>query len=468
MKWQLSSKEIVSATGARYSGAEMSVNGVGTDSRVEGVGRLFVALKGERFDGHDYVAAAVSNGASAVLVHQDRPEFEKLKQKVAFFHVSDTLEALQRLGSFWRRKHDFFVLAISGSNGKTSSKEMTFEILKGFQPTVASQGSFNNHWGVPISILSAAPDTRILVLEMGMNHLGELAALATLADPNVTVITMVGSSHIGLLGSQENIAKAKEELYLGAPKSIAIFNLDNQWTSSMYVRAMSRGTHKRLLTFSSHKPNCDVCLRAERMTMDGLEVVGTIAGVSGRVFVRIFGRQNLNNLMVASSLALSAGMPPADIWKRLPDLSVETWGRNQWMTMPSKASVLFDAYNANPSSMAAMLRNVYELESQGQKILILGDMLELGEESARAHQELGDLAGKVGVDMIWFIGSHAGDVEQALSKSGFAGQSFFSRDFDSQISSTIKETLKANDVVAIKASRGQRLERVLEHWGIKT
>jgi len=467
LSWKLTASELVKATGAQYSGADLTMSGVSTDSRENLTGKLFVALKGERLDAHQFVAGAIKNGAAAVLVHADLPEFAALKSKAAFFFVKDTLKGLQDLAHYWRRKHKFQVIGVSGSNGKTSTKEFLYELVKDFKPTVASKGSFNNHWGVPLSILSAGDDCKLLILEMGMNHLGELELLAKIAEPDIVGITMVGRSHIGELGSQANVAKAKEELYKTAPKAAAAFNMDNEWTRLMYDNAKKAGTHSRMITFSSHVPGPDVSLRAEKVTAAGMKIVGRIAGVEGSGSVKVFGRHNVTNLMIASSLAFLAGMTPDQIWKKLDGLEISSWGRNQWLKMPSGTLVLFDGYNANPESMAALLKNLYELETDGKKFLVLGEMLELGAESAKAHREIGDLAGKIGADGIWFIGEHFKDVESGVKASGFNNPAYFSKQFDPEISQKIKGGLSSKDLVAVKASRGTKLETVLEHWGLQ-
>jgi UDP-N-acetylmuramoyl-tripeptide--D-alanyl-D-alanine ligase len=456
----------VKATNGNYAGAEMVMTGVSTDSREKLNGKLFIALKGERMDAHQFVAAAIGNGASAVMVHEDLPEFAALKSKAAFFFVNDTLKGLQDLAKFWRVKHDFLTIGITGSNGKTSTKEFLYALIKDFKPTVASKGSFNNHWGVPLSILSAGPDCEILILEMGMNHLGELTTLVRIAQPDIVGVTMVGRSHIGELGSQENVAKAKQEIYFASPSAIGIYNVDNQWTRAMYADAKI-SARSRMITFSSHVPRSDVSIRAERLTSDAMQVTGEIGGVKGVASVKVFGRHNIVNLEAAAAFAWAAGMTPEAIWKKLNGLEASSWGRNQWIKMPTGTMVLFDGYNANPESMTALLKNLYELEAMGKKFLILGEMLELGSESPSAHREIGELVGKINVDGLWFIGEHHKDVETGLRSTGFANPAFFSDKFDPAISQQIKSELSPQDVVAIKASRGTKLETVLEHWGLQ-
>jgi UDP-N-acetylmuramoyl-tripeptide--D-alanyl-D-alanine ligase len=463
--WQATSDEVVKSTGAKYTGPQITLNGVATDSREKMTGQLFVALKGDNFDAHNFIKGAVENDCAAILVHEDRPEYKDLK--IGVFLVEDTLRGLQDIAHAWRKKNPFLVIGVSGSNGKTSTKEFAYQILKDFKKTTASQGSFNNHWGVPITILSAPAETKILLLEMGMNHRGELTRLAEIAEPDITVITMVGKSHVGELGSQEEVAKAKEELYLAAPRSIAIFNIDNEYTRAMFTRSKQINTHKKLMTFSSHVPGSDVELRAEKMNVEGLTIVGQIAGAKGHCTVKVFGRQNINNLMTAASIGLAVGMTPQQIWKKLDGLSAAAWGRNQWLKLPSGQNVLFDGYNANPESMSAMLKNLYELDSEGRRVLILGEMRELGSESRVAHQELGELAGKIAAEIVWFIGEHHKDFEAGWKKVGGSPSAYFSAQFDPEIANKIKSSLKPSDIVAVKASRGQKLETVLEHWGLQ-
>jgi UDP-N-acetylmuramoyl-tripeptide--D-alanyl-D-alanine ligase len=466
MSWAMTTDEIAEATGAVVRGPLRTVQGVGTDSRSDLAKKLFVALKGDRFDAHDFLNKAIDQGATAVLVHEDRPEFQDLSKRATILLVPDTLVALQQLATFWRRKNAYLVVAITGSNGKTSSKEFAYQLVRNFRPTFASAGSLNNHWGVPISILSAQPSDQVLLLEMGMNHLGEIDLLAKIAEPNIAVVTMVGTSHIGEVGSQESIAKAKEELYLAAPNALAIFNLDNNWTNRMYERTITDG-RTRVLTFGSHNSRCNVALRAERMTVKGLEVVGHIGSVVGQCKVKVFGRQNIVNLMVAASIGLALGMAPELIWQNLSGISSSAWGRNQWLELRNGASVLFDAYNANPDSMTAMLKNIYEIEVNGRLILILGEMLELGSVSESAHFELGELVGKVNPSVVWFIGEHHADFARGLNQTNYRGFEYLSPTFDQKISQTIKDTLSGQDVIAVKASRGIKLETVLEHWGLK-
>jgi UDP-N-acetylmuramoyl-tripeptide--D-alanyl-D-alanine ligase len=229
MSWQLSIDELISATqGTALSQINSNFTGVGTDTRANLAGKLFVALRGEAHDAHQYLDKAVQAGAAALLVDKIDPKFETLKEKVSIIQVPDTLKAFQDLGSFWRRKMNLKVIGITGSNGKTTTKEFTAEILSSKFKTHYSKGSFNNHWGVPISLLDITPEHEIAVIEMGMNAFREIETLAKIAEPDIVVVTMVGQTQGGALGGIEGVAKAKEEIYRFAPENaLQIFNLDN-------------------------------------------------------------------------------------------------------------------------------------------------------------------------------------------------------------------------------------------------
>ncbi len=284
--WQLAIEEVLSATGGTCTAkGQVVFTGIGTDTRRSLNGQLFIALKGDRFDAHDFIAKAVQAGAKGLLVHRKTAEMVQVPADVPVIEVEDTLLALQDLATYWRRKWKFKVLGVTGSNGKTSTKEFARAMLENHFRIHASHGSFNNHWGVPLSLLAAGPDCEVVIQEMGMNHSGEITRLAQIAEPDVTVVTMVGQAHIGELGSQEAVAKAKEELYLAAPNSLQLFNIDNEWTRAMWERAKDKLAPEKVITFSSFSASANVNLRVERMSHFSLVVTGTIANVKGEVTV---------------------------------------------------------------------------------------------------------------------------------------------------------------------------------------
>lgn len=464
MKW--STQELLQATQARnLSSKDVTFEGVATDSRKNLEGQLFVALKGARTDGHQYLQQAVRQGAAGLLVHEMNSETESLAKNVPVFIVSDTLLALQAMARFYRRKCNFKVVGITGSNGKTTTKEFTKTLLDKSFRVYASEGSFNNHWGVPLTLLNAPVDTQVVVQEMGMNHSGELTELAQICEPDIVVVTMVGRAHIGELGSQEAVAKAKQEIYKASPQAIGIFNMDNEHTIQMFEDEVRAG-RKTMFTFSSYRPNVNVSLRAHRVWLNRIAIAGTIGKTESESEVPVMGRQNVVNIMAAASVALALGVPELDIWKRLSELKT-IWGRGQIFEHKSGAQIVFDGYNANPESAILLIKNMMEIEVPGHKIAVLGDMLELGSFARKAHQELGEACGASGFHTFWFIGQHGIDFEKGLQNAKFGGEYFSSPQFDSGLAAYLHHRLQSGDVAVIKGSRGMKLERVLESWEIK-
>ena len=457
--------DILSATNAKaLSTHAQEFLGVGTDSRADLKDQLFVALKGPQFDGHSFIAEAVTRGARGLLVHDIQKVSPEILGKVTVFAVNDTLEGLQNLARFYRQKHGFKVIGITGSNGKTTTKEFTKALLETKFRVHSSRGSFNNHWGVPLTLLSAPEDAEFVIQEMGMNHAGELTRLAQIAKPDIVVVTMVGRAHIGELGSQAAVARAKEELYITCPQAAAIFNLDNEFTMAMRERAVASKQLLKSFTFSAFREEgANVMLRANRVWLDRIEVTGRIGTVSASATLGVSGRHNVINVMAAASICLAAGMTGEEIWAALPRVKT-VWGRGQLLRHPSGAQVVFDGYNANPESMAALVRNMLEVEVHGRKVAILGEMLELGDHASKAHQELGEITGGGGYHEIWFIGEHARDFEEGLKRARSNALFFQSAGFDLNLAQYFNQRLGKEDVVVIKGSRGVKMEKILEQW----
>ena len=462
--WTCTLQDLAAATGGQVlSQPKPTFSRVGTDTRVSLAGKMFIALKGDIHNAHDFVAKAVEQGAHVVLVHEWRDEWKALSEKASFVKVPDTLPALQALARFWRKKQQFKIIAITGSNGKTSTKEFTYALMKDAVPTYASKGSFNNHWGLPLSILEAGPEHKFLILEMGMNKLGEIWKLCQIAEPDIVTVTTVGRAHLGMLGSQANVAQAKEEIYVAAPKAVHVFNIDNEWTMRMQSRS-----HSQQLTFSSFRPQADVHFRAQRLNWDGLDLTGHIKSVKGQTWVHVLGRQNTVNLMCASALAFAAGLKPEQIWAALATIRDSAWGRNQVLELKSGARVLFDAYNANPDSMQALLKNLYEMDVQGRKFLVAADMGELGTFSQQAHEEAGERAAAVGFECVWYIGEFAAAFQKGLSKAGQPKAFLSSRHFDPETSKKFIALTAKGDLIAVKGSRSAHLEQAVESWPLQT
>lgn len=458
MKWHL--HQIAEWTKAqKISEHHKEFSEVGTDTRKDLSGQIFIALKGDAYDAHNYLDQAVQQGAKALIVHELPEQFSHLKEKVSILKVQDTLKALQDFSHGYRKTLKTKIIGITGSNGKTTTKEFTAQILGHYKKTHYSQGSFNNHWGVPLTLLSVPQDADFAVVEMGMNHAGEITQLVKIADPDITVCTMVGTAHLEFFGSSANIAKAKSEIYMDAkPETIRIFNQDQDLTFDMMYPVAKKFPDSRMLSFSEKNPEADVFLKIEELKMKEIKISGVIAGEQGEVLVPIFGKQNLTNLMAASTIAYACRLTPEQIWKALPNCKT-SWGRNQFIETKNNAEILFDGYNANPDSMRALLENVPMLKCTGKKIGVFGQMKELGEQSKNAHIDIADLAGASGFTQIYFIGEDHEAFLKGLLKSGFKGETFIQSAFSKEFGEKLGQSVKPGDIVVIKGSRGAGTER---------
>lgn len=433
------------------------VYGISTDSRTIQKGDLFIPLQGENFDGHDYIVQVAEKGAAAALVSKDIPQ----KVNMTLIKVEDTLQALQDFGHNYRKAYPFKIVGITGSNGKTTTKFFTEKILSKQFKTFASQKSFNNHFGVPLTLLALKPDTQIGIVEIGMNHPGEISSLTKLADPDIALVTTVGRAHLMDFGGLEGIAKEKGEIYRKSrPDAIRVFNLDNEMTQEMFTEFKGKGQN---LTFSSHEKNVDVHFELKEMTLESLRIVGKIKGVEGEVVVPVFGAHNVTNLMAAAGIALAAGMTPESIWSALPSCQT-VWGRNMLVDLKTQAKLIFDGYNANPDSMKALIENLSQVKVAGKKIVILGDMLEMGDKASELHYELGELVGRKGFDVVWFLGQYSKAFEDGIKKTNSQKNLFISNGYEESLAIKVSSMVEPSDIVVMKGSRGAKLEKLVPHF----
>ncbi len=459
--------EILKATGGKLvSTVSDSCVGVGTDTRKDLSGQLFVALKGDIFDAHKFIPQAVQSGASIILSHSEEYLTEDVRAKVSTVLVDDTLLALQKLATYYRRRVNPRVVAITGSNGKTSAKEFTAQVLKGNTDVHWSKGSFNNHWGVPLSLLAMPEGSKVAVLEMGMNNYKEISRLVEIAEPNVVTVTNVGRAHFGFFGSLENIAIAKKEIYDHASDdAIRIFNLDNKFTKIMFEENKSSFQDKCFAYSRSDSDDVCVSLNLEEHKPGHLVVAGRIENVESRVKVPLFGKHNIENIMAAATVALKLGLDPQSIWDSLSSLET-AWGRSQWLDGPRGSKILFDGYNSNPDSCESLLTNLRELKSEGpsQFIGVFGEMLELGEESQESHKSLGGLVGAMKFNKVWFYGPSETAFYEGFVASDDDGKLVTSTEFDPEIAHRISELGNANTIYVLKGSRGMAVEKVFPDY----
>jgi UDP-N-acetylmuramoyl-tripeptide--D-alanyl-D-alanine ligase len=452
--------ELATATGGRWIGAPPpELAGVSTDTRALAPGNLFVALRGENHDAHGFLADAAAKGAAAVVVAEDWAAAHAAP--VPALAVPDTLVALGAIARLHRRRFKVPVLGVTGSNGKTTTREMIAAILGTRGNVLKTEGNLNNEVGVPLTLFRLDATHHAAVIEMGMNHAGEIARLAAIAEPHVGVVTNAGVAHIENLGSQDGIADAKAELYQGVPHGgLVVANADD---ARMLKRAQASG--RRLLTFASGRGRRGdvVVLDVLAQTVEGLRFV---LGIGNReVEIRIpglVGAHNARNAACAACAAIALGCSDKEIQEGLA--AVKPVGRRLRLErLASGVQLVDDCYNANPSSMAAALEVLHDLTAAspgGRAVAALGDMLELGSFSDEAHRTLGADAAKSGVAVLAAFGPRSRATADAARAAGLP-EVFHTEDVEA-LQRFVRERLRPADVLLVKGSRGMKLERLVE------
>lgn len=439
--------EAANAIGAQLAGTDVEVVRVNTDSRNVRPGDLFVAIKGERFDGHDFVDGALAAGAVAALI-SDRSAVRAADAPLLV--VDDVRLGFGRLAAWWRSLFSIPVIAITGSNGKTTVKEMLAAILRehaGESAVLATRGNLNNDIGMPTMLLEMAPRHRYAVIEMGMNHLGEIAYLSRIARPGVALVNNAGTAHIGEVGSVEAIARAKGEIFSGlAADGVAVINADDAFAD--YWRGVASG--RKQISFGVSR-NADVSASYE-LTRSGSLVTLRTPESEFAATLQVPGLHNVKNALAATTVAFALRVAPETIvaglhaYKGVP-------GRLQWRQLGGGDTLIDDSYNANPESARAAI-SVLAAQS-GQKILILGDMGELGDGAAGMHADLGGFARRAGVNRLLGLGVLAAD---AVKSFGDGGQHF--NDVD-DLMHALRVHLDGSCTILVKGSRFMRMERVV-------
>jgi len=427
---------------------------VSIDSRTVEPGALFVAIHGERVDGHAYVANALSRGAAGALVS----EATVGSSSGAIVLVDDTIAALQQLGRTVRRQSGARVIAITGSAGKTSTKELIADFLSAKYRVYRNRGNLNNHIGLPLSLtgLSSGPD--VAVVELGMNHAGEIRTLVGLAEPDVRVWTNVGDAHIGHFGSREMVARAKAEILEAATGStVAVVNADDA-----LLVAHVRDFPGRLVTFG-FDPAATV--RATGVTdrgFDGSTVDIRTADGTLSLELHLPGRAHLMNVLAAVAVGLEFGVGPADLSARASAARAVA-RRGAERRLANGARVIDDSYNASPAATSAMLQALSVTETQGRRIAILGEMLELGQSSLALHETCGRQAANAGVDLLIAVGGPAADGLISGALAAGLSESRTRRFADASAAAEAAPALvEPGDLVLVKGSRGTRMDLVVD------
>jgi len=430
--------------------ASRQVESVVTDSRLVEPASLFVAIPGERVDGHDFASTAVASGALAVLA--SRP------LEVPCIVVDDTVAALGRLAQSVRARLECTVIAITGSSGKTSTKDLLAEVLGAIGPTVAPQGSFNTEVGVPMTVCRAQPTTEFLILEMGMRGLGHIHYLCQVAQPDIGVILNIGSAHLGMVGSREGIAQAKGEILDLLPQNGTAVVLGDD----PVVLAQAGRTSATLVTFG-RSPSCDV--RATDVRLDERARPSFTLGYRGHeaaVRLRLHGEHFVANALAVAAVALTVGMPVEAVARALSGAEPRSKWRMEVAQSAAGTTIVNDAYNANPESVQAALQSLAAMTEERQSWAVLGEMLELGDASDSEHAAIGRLAASLGITHLVCVGQGTIAMHRAAQESGLDGSTWVA-DADAAIDLLGSDSgPRSQDVVLVKASRGIGLDRVAE------
>lgn len=448
-------REAALATGGTAVGGNVSFSSVSTDSRAIQPSQLFVALRGERFDGHEFVAAVAAQGATAAMV--DRAWAEANPVPLPLLVVDDTRLGLGRLAAAWRARFDIPLIGVTGSNGKTSVKEMCAAILcaqarlDGFDPdlaVLATRGNLNNDIGLPLMLLRLSGNHRAAVIEMGMNHPGEIGYLTRLARPTVALVNNAQRAHLLGMGSVNEVAREKGAIYEGlAANGVAVVNADDAFAG--YWKALNAG--RRVLTFGL-SDGADVTAKC---TSHGFASDVVLNSPQGEVRFRLQvpGRHNVRNALAAAAACLAAGVSLAAVADGLGAYT-GTPGRLHVRKGRGGAVVIDDSYNANPDSMRAGIAVL--AATPGRKILVIGDMGEIGEQSFQYHDEVGGFAKSEGVDFLFGLGEMS---EVAARNFGEGGRHFTRLD---DLVAAVKTEMNENTVVLVKGSRFMKMERVVD------
>ncbi len=451
----ISVQEIVSVTGAvPLSLGTETFSGITTDSRSVKEGELFIALCGEKFDGHDYCLTAFAKGAAGILISKNVSDFPVGK---TVLQVDDTLKAFQMIAKAHRKYFDRLkIFAVTGSNGKTSTKDLLAACLGAKYNVQKTEGNFNNEIGLPKTLLKIQEDTDIAVVEMGMRGLGQIAELCQIAEPDSGIITNVGEAHIEILGSIDNIAKAKSELTEALPKNgFAVLNGDDARTRAAAAKTVAQRV------FFGLGEDCDY--RGSNIVSSGFDIsfvcTEKSSGKSVKVCLQLIGEHNVYNALAAIAGAACYGVTLEESAAALA--TARLTGSRQEIIYIGDLTFINDSYNASPASMEAALKTLAEAKkiSKGRTIAVLSDMQELGEYSAAAHRRVGALAAEYGVDYVLTYGSEAALISETAAAKGVSVCHCSDRQ---EASDKLRALVSAGDVILLKGSHAMQVGKLLE------
>lgn len=450
----LTLSEIALAVGGELFGnGEKIICGISTDSRKTMPEEIFIALRGEKFDGHDYIQDLWGKCA-AVITEEPAPGFDGVL-------VSDTLKALGALSAYWKKKvAPRITVGVTGSVGKTTTKDLIASVLKEKFKTHCTEGNFNNHIGVPVTLIRIEKGTEAVVCEMGMSARGEIEYLTGLVRPNLAVITNIGTSHMEILGSREGILEAKLEILAGMePGSTIILDGDEPLLRS--ERVQKRLAEYRVIYVGFDSGNdvypLDIYKGADHLAFDVIA-----KNREFRVKVPALGDHFIKNTLFAAAVGISCGVTDESIQSGV--LAYSPTGLRQKIYKKNDVRVIADCYNASPESMEASLKVLSG--SDGRKIAVLGDMLELGHLAQAAHEKVGEIAFACGVDKLYTYGKVSYHIMQGAIKAGMPKEKVVNSIDSNQVATLLKQELAAGDTVLFKASRRMKLEEIITLSGL--
>jgi UDP-N-acetylmuramoyl-tripeptide--D-alanyl-D-alanine ligase len=463
----LSAGDIAAATAGRIlSGSIGQVfDGVSIDSRTIAPGDLFVAIRGERFDGHEFVGAALATGAAGALVSEAPAGFGAGRDRPAhsLIEVADTTRALQDIAREVRRRSGARVVAITGSAGKTTTKELTAALLAAKYSVFRNKGNLNNHIGLPLSLIELRQRPDVAVVELGMNHAGEIRTLVGIAEPEVRVWTNVGDAHLGFFGSADAIADAKAEILEGArPSDLLVANADDR-------RVMERAGRfaGRCVSFGIAE-RADVRARdVEHRGLEGMSATLVTARGHVRLSTPLLGSGNLSNLLAAAAVASEFDVPLEAIAERAAECRPAS-RRGELLRLPGGISLIDESYNASPAAVKRSLEILKAATGSARKVAVLGEMLELGDQATRLHGEIGSAAAATGLNLLIAVGGEpARHLAEAARAGGMPISTVAYAPTSKEAADLALTWVRPGDLVLVKGSRGIRTDQIVDRLKVE-
>ena len=452
----LTAGDVTAATGGRLmrGDARQPIEGISIDSRAVAPGDLFIAIRGERFDGHDFVADALARGATGIVVQAPAD----LPAAPTVIAVADTTVALQQIALDVRRRSGTRVVAITGSAGKTTTKEVVAEFLSARYRVFRNKGNLNNHIGLPLSLLELRSRPEVAVVELGMNHPGEIRTLVGIAEPEVRVWTNVGDAHLGFFASADAIADAKAEiLELARRDDVLVANADDP-----RIAARATAFAGRVVTFGIQRPADVRALSVEERGLEGTRAVVRTPIGEIDVDTPLLGLGNLANVLAAAAVALQFDISLDEVQSRAATLR-PAHRRGELLRLPGGLTLIDDSYNSSPAALRRALQTLQTATGSARKVAVLGEMLELGSHAARLHEECGTAAAAAGLDLLIAVGgAAAGGLADAAIRAGLPASAVTYVPTSSEAAAVALQLTRPGDLVLVKGSRGIGTDLVVD------